>query len=408
MDFTRTEQMLLQAIKAALCGKQVDWTAADPQELDELMRLSLQHKLQPMVFQAIYDCPAAKAWAALEQNRKLAKTQLIAQTAKTAEFLSLYQAFCDAGCRPLVVKGILCRELYLNGDLRQSGDEDLFAAPQQFSDCCTVLRQNGFTPTGRAEEETADEIGWCKQGSPLRIELHRNLFSQKTEAVRELQSFFSDAFDTQTTYPLQNGTLVCSLSAHDHLLYLILHAYKHFIRSGFGVRQICDIGLWAKTYQDKIDWTHLYRQCEQANALKFAKAVFQIAKCEFSAAPELPEPWTQIETDHTPMLKDLLSAGVYGSADKNRVHSASVTQNIASAQKQNRRGSFLRSVFPPKSTLQQEYPVLQKHGILLPVCWIRRISAYRKELKQNKTEGIAQTVRIANERKKLLQRYDIL
>lgn len=408
MDFTRTEQMLLQAIKAALCGKQVDWTAADPQELDELMRLSLQHKLQPMVFQAIYDCPAAKAWAALEQNRKLAKTQLIAQTAKTAEFLSLYQAFCDAGCRPLVVKGILCRELYPNGDLRQSGDEDLFAAPQQFSDCCTVLRQNGFAPTGRAEEEIADEIGWQKQGSPLRIELHRNLFPQSREAVKEFQDFFANVFETQKTYLLQNGAAVLSMPEHDHLLYLILHAYKHFIRSGFGVRQVCDIGLWAKTYRDEIDWSRLFRQCEQAKVLKFAKAVFLIAQREFSAAPELPEPWTQVEADPVPMLKDLLTAGIYGSADQNRAHTASVTQNSVSAQKRNRRGSFLKSVFPPKSAMQQDYPVLQKHGILLPIYWVKRLFTYRKELGQNKTQGIAQTVKIANERKKLLQLYDIL
>lgn len=408
MDLTRTEQMLLQAIKAALCGAQVDWTDVSAQEFDEMMRLALQHKLQPLVLQAIYDCPAAKAWPKLEENRQRAKAQVVAQAAKTEEFLSLYQAFCDAGCQPLAVKGILCRELYPNGDLRQSGDEDLFAAPQKFSACCKVLRENGFVPMGQADIDTADEIGWHKQGSLLRVELHRSLFSQKTEAVKDLQKFFAGSFEAQKTYRIKNGNSVSAMSEHDHLLYLIMHAYKHFIRSGFGVRQVCDIGLWAKTYRDEIDWSRLFRQCEQAKVLKFAKAVFLIAQREFSAAPELPEPWTQVEADPVPMLKDLLTAGIYGSADQNRAHTASVTQNSVSAQKRNRRGSFLKSVFPPKSAMQQDYPVLQKHGILLPIYWVKRLFTYRKELGQNKTQGIAQTVKIANERKKLLQLYDIL
>lgn len=408
MALTRTEQMLLQAIKAALCGAQVDWSDASTQELDELMRLALQHKLQPMTVHAIYACPAVKNWPALDENRQRAKAQVVAQTAKTAEFLALYQAFQTAGCLPLVIKGILCRELYPNGDLRQSGDEDLFAAPQQFSDCCTVLRQNGFVPIGQPDEAETDEIDWHKPGSILRIELHRNLFSQRTEAVRSLQSFFENAFDTQKTYALQDGTVVCSLSEHDHLLYLILHAYKHFIRGGFGLRQVCDIGLWARRYHAQIDWTQLFAQCEQTHTLKFAKAVFQIARCDLSAGPDLPTLWENIETDRLPMLADILQAGVYGSADKNRIHSASVTLDSVSAKQKGRRGNLLKSAFPPKSVLQRDYPILKKHGILLPVIWVRRITAYRKELKTDKSAKLRQTVKLANERKKLFQRYDIL
>lgn len=408
MALTRTEQMLIQAIKAALCGDQVDWSDASAQELDALMRLSLQHKLQPMVLQAVYACPAVKDWAALGENRQRAKAQVMAQAAKTAEFLSLYQAFSDAGCPPLVVKGVLCRDLYPNGDQRQSGDEDLFAAQTKFSDCCTVLRACGFVPIGQKEETTADEIGWHKPGSLLKIELHRNLFSQGTEAVKSLQGFFENAFDTQKTYALQDGTVVCSLSEHDHLLYLILHAYKHFIRGGFGLRQVCDIGLWAKRYQTQIDWTQLFAQCEQTHTLKFAKAVFQIARCDLSAGPDLPTLWENIETDRLPMLADILQAGVYGTADKCRIHSASVTQNSVSAKQKGRRGNLLKSAFPPKSVLQRDYPILKKHGILLPVIWVRRITAYRKELKTDKSAKLRQTVKLANERKNLFQRYDIL
>ncbi len=407
MDITRTEQMLLQAIKAALRGQKVDW-AEDAQKLDELMHLARQHKLQPLVLQAVYGSPAARTWTSLEQNRSAAKAQVMAQTVKTAEFLALYRAFCNAGCAPLVVKGILCRDLYPNGDLRQSGDEDLFAAPQQFSDCCKVLRDNGFVPLGKADIDTADEIGWQKAGSPLRIELHRSLFSQKTEAVKGLQSLFADAFDAQETYLLQNGSSVCSMSKHDHFQYLLLHAYKHFIRGGFGIRQICDIGLWAKKYNHEIDWERLFSQAEQTNTVKFSAAVFQIARQSLAIEFALPQCWQNVETDAQPMLKDLLCAGVYGNGSRERQHAAAITQNAVSAKHTKHSGGLLRAVFPPKKDLQQDYPVLQKHGILLPAIWIKRLAAYRKELKTDQTAQLSQTVKLANERKKLLQRYDIL
>ncbi len=405
MDLTRTEQMLLQAIKAALCETHVDWADETPQELDGLMHLALQHKLQPLVLQAIYDCPAAKAWPALEQSRSAAKAQVMAQTAKTAEFLALYQTFGDAGCAPLVVKGILCRDLYPNGDLRQSGDEDLFAAPQQFSDCCRVLRENGFAPFGQADIDTADEIGWKKPGSVLRIELHRSLFTQTTEAVKDLQSLFADGFNTQETYLLASGNSVCSMSKHDHLLYLLLHAYKHFIRGGFGIRQVCDIGLWAKKYNAAIDWEKLFSQAEQTNTVKFSAAVFRIAKKNLGIDVPLPPCWQNVRIDEQPMLKDLLSAGIYGTATGSRTHAARVTQDAVSAGKTRRKGGFLHAVFPSREALMSDYPELKEKRYRLPVVWIKRLRQYAGSAKKKEA---FETVRLARERKKLLKTYDII
>lgn len=42
--------------------------------------------------------------------------------------------------------------------------------------------------------------------------------------------------------------------ACDHLIFLLLHAFKHFISSGVGVRQLCDIALWMRRFGAQIDW----------------------------------------------------------------------------------------------------------------------------------------------------------
>ncbi len=57
---------------------------------------------------------------------------------------------------------------------------------------------------------------------------HRHLFDSAEDAHDELNHFFAD------TNPVEiDGFL--AVPPHEHLLYLILHAYKHFVRSGIGL-----------------------------------------------------------------------------------------------------------------------------------------------------------------------------
>lgn len=408
MELSRSEQMLVQAISAALRAESVTWTEVSADCWDELMNLALQHKLQPLVFHAVYACPAAETWPARDKQRRTAKQQVLMQTLKTTEFLALYEALSSAGVHPLVIKGILCRELYPDGDFRQSADEDLYVSEAEYIKCCEVLQNFGMQPTTTADMATADEIGWRKKDSALYIELHRTLFDKKSVAIKALETQFSDAYMRAQAYTLSCGKTVISLSAHDHLLYLLLHAYKHFIHSGFGIRQVCDIGLWAKSYDREIQWDLLYAQCKETHVLKFAATIFRIAQTKLDIKPDLPSQWQEIKTDCIPMLKDLLSAGIYGTADQNRTHSASVTLNAVSAHQSHTYGSFWRTVFPKRKALIPDYPILQKHGVLLPYVWCKRLIKYKKETKNGRAGSTTKTIKMAQQRKQLLKQYDIL
>lgn len=54
------------------------------------------------------------------------------QTMRTNEFLELNKKLQAAGVRPLVVKGIICRNLYPQPDYKQSGDGDVLVPAEQF------------------------------------------------------------------------------------------------------------------------------------------------------------------------------------------------------------------------------------------------------------------------------------
>ena len=401
---TNAERLLLEALRAAVHGVQVDWQAVSGEDWNALMELAAAHKALPLVVQAAYACPAAAQWDGFAQAKRLSRMQVAGQTLRTAEFRELWGFLERKGLRPLVVKGALCRALYPNGALRQSADEDLYIRPEDFARCCAALREFGMACPQDAQEETDFEIGWRKPGGTLYIELHRSLFEPGSDALGALPVLFDGALERAEPYEADGMTL-CSLLPQEHLLYLLLHAYKHFIYSGFGIRQICDAGLWAQSYAARIDFGQLREQLERVHAAKFAAAVLAVAEDELGIA--IPERWEK-DIDYGPMLDDVLRAGVYGSADRSRLHSASLTLRAVGARRTGGRGGVWRSVFPRAADLRRTYPALKEHPALLPYYWCKRLAAYRRETKHTEDDSAAESLRLARERKKLLRRYGIL
>lgn len=218
------------------------------------------------------------------------------------------------------------------------------------------------TDTPADEFATADEVSYTKSDSPLYIELHRHLFDSSEDAHDELNHFFA------SLKPVETDSFL-AMPPHEHLLYLIPHAYKHFVRSGIGLRQFCDIGLWAREYHGEIDWRRLHDQCVSVHAATFAAASFRIARDDLGVEFDLPAPWSDA-VDAEPLLHDSLCGGVYGSNDLTRLQSSTVTLNAVKAGQTGEKSGVLRTVFPKREYLERRYPYLKKRPYLLPVAWV--------------------------------------
>lgn len=399
MTLTTTETQFLHIAKVAVSGgdfsaEKADWPA--------IFTLANQQKLLPILFEAVRKIPAAEENAALfAVTKQQVIGQVLNQTVRSAEFADLYRKLRAAGLHPIVVKGQLCSRLYPLKDHRISADDDLYIPDAEFMACHEQLLANGLTTDTPADELTAaDEVSYTKEGSPLYIELHRHLFDSSEDAHDELNHFFANIQPVEI-----DGFL--AMPPREHLLYLILHAYKHFVRSGIGLRQFCDIGLWARAYHDEIDWQHLHDQCASVHAATFATAAFHIARDYLGIDFALPAPWDS-PIDVEPLLHDTFCGGVYGSNDYTRLHSSTVTLNAVKASRTGEKSSVLRSVFPKREYLERNYPYLKKHPYLLPVAWVQRIVHYASE-KQNAADNSASgSIKLAKERIELMKQYGIM
>lgn len=399
MTLTTTETQFLHIAKAAVSGgalptENVDWPA--------VFALAGQQKLLPILFETVRKMPAAEENVALfAVTKQQVIGQVLNQTVRSAEFSDLYHKLRSAGLHPIVVKGQLCSRLYPLKDHRISADDDLYIPDAEFMACHEQLLANGLTTDTPADElPTADEVSYTKDGSPLYIELHRHLFDSAEDAHDELNHFFTDINPVET-----DGFL--AMPPHEHLLYLILHAYKHFVRSGIGLRQFCDIGLWARAYHAEIDWQRLHDSCASVHAAKFAAAAFRIARDYLGIDFDLPMPW-DASIDVEPLLHDTLCGGVYGSNDLTRLHSSTVTLNAVKASRTGEKSSVLSTVFPKREYLERRYPYLKKRPYLLPVAWAQRIAHYASEKQSGADNSASGSIKLGKERIELMKRYGIM
>ena len=404
----QADALLLEALCCGLRSETVPW--AEPlstEEWTELLRLAQSHEILPLFVQAVADSDAFAAADSRFQSmaKKRARGRALYQAGATAEFELLCGFLRDRGLTPHIMKGIVLRDLYPHPELRPSADEDLLIRPEEIPVYHQAMLDYGLELVDPDEDiACSHEVAYLNKEKHLYIEVHKLPFPPDSGAYGDLNTLFDGVCDRHMTVSIY-GQQFETLAPTDHLLYLICHAYKHFLHSGVGIRQVADIALFSNAYGGDIDWEHIYRACKSVNIETFTAALFQIAHKHLTMN-EIPAPFVGIEVDEQPLLEDILSGGLYGTVDIDRVHSGNMTLDAVAAQKQGRRGSGVwHSLFPGAAYLQGHFPYAKKHPILLPLAWAQRLGNY---LARSSKSNLAETIRIGQARIDLLKQYKVI
>lgn len=241
----------------------------------------------------------------------------------------------------------------------------------------------------------------------LYLELHPDRTTKQDVGNGGLERFFERAADR--AIPLQcAGITVYTLPHTQHMLYMLLHAFKHFLHSGFGVRQLCDMVQYANRYGKCIDWAEVARCCAQCRAQKFAAALLALGEQWLGLEPDRaghPERALQCEKDGADLLQDLLDSGAYGDSSMSRRHSGTLTLETVRSEKR----GLVRTLFPPISAMRQKYVWLKQRPYLLWAAWGLRGAGYLREIRGNGKENeIGESLAIARQRETLLRKYGVL
>lgn len=161
--------VFLDILKSAITQTECD--NLDGLDTDVWIRvydISQKQQLSPLIYQQIFSNPSFLESDPEFQNFWKMDTidQAGNQVRKSILFLMLSDKMRQNGLTPLVVKGIVCRNLYPNPDLRTSNDEDLFIPREQFQKMDEFLRNEGFMRDELIEGKDYQEVPYkiCPMG----------------------------------------------------------------------------------------------------------------------------------------------------------------------------------------------------------------------------------------------------
>ncbi|MGE9883830.1 nucleotidyltransferase domain-containing protein [Blautia obeum] len=408
---TALQEEFLKILESFMHGKTYHLPEAFTQ-IEELYQMAGIHKMTAAVYEQI------RGEALLQQPEytNLARSfkgytmrEVMMQMQRADGFLRIYEKMCAQGVRPLVVKGIICRNLYEKSDYRVSGDEDILVRKEDFAVCDAILVAEGFQREEPDTEHLPQEIPYINPQNGVYIEMHFDLFAEESGAYGHLNKEFEDAYATCIAEDIQ-GRTVWTLHPTLHLFYLICHSLKHFLHGGFGIRQVCDMVMMAEHYGEQIDWDYIYGRLQELRMEVFWNGLVEIGREYLGFSYEkahYPVSLQKMHVNCDHLLLDLLDSGIYGDSTAERKHSSNITLAAAESGKKDTVASMKASLFPGKDYMKRGYPWLERYPWLLPVAWGMRIVGYLKNKRKNSKEEPS-GVEIGMNRVELLREYDII
>lgn len=376
----------------------IDWEA--------LVTLSKAHNLFPLFHEGACQFPEYRNRTEYEDNINLVITMIGQQIKKTESFLALYRAFLKEDLHPIVMKGLICRQLYgKHAEKRPSGDEDILVRKEDFYRVKEVMEKQGFVcsqpDVTLAQLEQLQDVGFYESEIGFLIEVHTNIMGHTNQMRTKMGDCFKDVFE-HTRTAMIHDVPVTTMSHTDHFLFLVLHAFKHFSLSGVGVRQMLDILLYQKAFEQEIDWDSVKAVLNDNHATGYLGDLQfigeQYLEFEFGVHFETCSP--------DALLKDMMEVGVFGKREEADILAARINLN---ATKQGKVGvaAWIRMGFPPVRYMINEAPYLEEKPWLLPVEWVKRWGRFFKRARRHGGNVMLDSVKKSRERMELLKKYGL-
>lgn len=314
------------------------------------------------------------------------------QIQRSAELVRIFNLLKSNGIASIVFKGAVCRAMYSYPEYRISSDEDLLVGRDNLNKASQLLVNNGY----RVLDSKNGEIKLIDPLLNSIVELHSSLVDESgSEEFSEISRMFLSQLESPMTVSVSGGEIE-TFSPTYGFLSLCIHFFNHFIRGGIGIRPVMDIACFIKNYNDKIDFELCFSVLERINARTLILTVISLCKkyfgitCEYSGDERIADE----------LIDDIMDAGVYGTADESRVHSATVTRSIAREGK-GTIGSVLSAVVPSKERIVSEHPELRGKTGEINKYRIKRIVKFAEK------KGTLNVLHSTGKRNKLLKKLKI-
>ena len=271
------------------------------------------------------------------------------------------------GCWYMPLKGSLLQHDYPKFGMRQMTDNDILFDESWQKQVYEFMTGSGYEAVTYQQGKDDEYVK-----KPLyNIEMHRALFG--TALYPELAEYYRDV--KQRLVKDEGNQFGYHFTHEDFYIYMVTHAYKHFIHGGIGIRNLLDVYVYDRKYGDTMDWDYLQRELGKLDAWEFDVDCRRLAR-KLLDEPGTVQNWTDEELR---MLDNFFSSGTFGTEQQ------VVEKRLNALSEKGESGGkiryVLRRMFPSMEYLKERYYVLYRHPWLAPVYYIRRFFSviFRRE-----------------------------
>ncbi|MDY0210781.1 MAG: nucleotidyltransferase family protein [Acholeplasma sp.] len=361
--------VIFKAVKYALNQKQIDFDIEDEKQFVILLR---ENGLSGLVFSYIKDGFGS-------EKLKRYKTQILYDYALRDEKQLLIKKHLrtllnEHQFKHIFLKGSRLKPLYEKTYMRGMGDIDILIEAHEMKRIEQVLIHNGFEAgTKSPAHDTYHYMG-------IPIEIHPTLYND----FNLKYVLFKEAFEYATLKQAYEYTL----EPNFELLYLMYHLAKHFESSGIGLRSLLDIGIYVKTYQERLDPSILAKHLESMSMKPFFNVILYLNNRYFGFETTLYDQNFHLKEDAYQHLTNyIITSGIHGTG---HTFNPMAPRLFNTKNKGKSKFKVLWQIaFPKYQTMKIMYPKL-KTSLFLPVFYgirlfdlsFRKRKASKLKLKQ--------------------------
>ncbi len=267
-----------------------------------------------------------------------------------SEFKKIYKLLKENNINIVGLKGCVIRNIYPVPELRTMGDFDIVCSEADIYAIRDLFAKNGY-------DVVNDVYGIiCKKN----IFYWEVFYSIKDEFRINTKKWNENIINDTTT--------IKGINCPNHTLFflhLIVHTAKHFLREGAGIRNLCDIALFYKTYSVVIDFDFVQKAVDEQGATKIYNYIMNAISKYFRLNVK---EYTQYISDNKIdcFFEYSLLNGIFGKNDNKLISQVSKNED-------NYIKGYRKILFPSVKILSIRYRYLEKYPFLLPFAWINRL-----------------------------------
>ena len=343
------QRQALTLIKGALTGEK--YTPDETPDMDALLKLAGKHKIGALMYYALhnagYDAEPVTQQLFFHCCRYMAISE-----GQMAMLERLFAAFQQRQIDYLPLKGVLLKGIYPTPEMRRMGDADILFRRDQYEAIKEVLTELGFT----FDYETDHE--WVWKHPSLLLEMHKRIVPRRDQ---DLYRYFGNGWAhavADAEHPCRYG-----FTPEMQFVSLFVHLVKHYRGGGIGLSHMIDLWVFRR-HHPELDEAVVRAELDKVYLGEFYANVWETLQVWFEGAEA---------TDKTDFITNVIfENGVYGTRERAHLSYVAKAGHGALACKNSYVSKLVRAIFPSKTALQTKYPVLRRHGWLLPAVWVVR------------------------------------